>query len=74
MVLKSGDIQHQDTDCEAHDCRVTVYETAFGKMITGDDAPVWRDLFDWFQIYTGWEYVVSEDEDDDNSDEKKKEG
>ncbi|XP_062714250.1 uncharacterized protein LOC109412129 [Aedes albopictus] len=63
MVLKNGHFQHQDTDCEAHDCRVTVYETAFGKMIAGDDAPVLRDLFN---------YVTSEDEDDDNSDEKKK--
>ncbi|KXJ68253.1 hypothetical protein RP20_CCG004770 [Aedes albopictus] len=62
MVLKNGHFQHQDTDCEAHDCRVTVYETAFGKMIAGDDAPVLRDLFN---------YVISEDE-DDNSDEKKK--
>ncbi|XP_062711277.1 ATP-dependent helicase brm [Aedes albopictus] len=75
MVLESGDIQHLDTDCEAHDCRVTVVETASGKTIAGDDAPFLRDLYNWLQIHPGWEYVISEDEDDDDdedSDEKKK--
>ncbi|XP_053683433.1 ATP-dependent helicase brm [Sabethes cyaneus] len=75
MVLESGDIQMLDTDCEAHDCRVTVMETATGKMFTGDDAPYLRDLYGWLQVHPGWEYVISDgedDEDEDDSDERKK--
>ncbi|XP_055591612.1 ATP-dependent helicase brm [Uranotaenia lowii] len=70
MVLESGDIQNLDTDCEAHDCRVTVMETATGKTISGDDAPYLRDLYGWLQIHPGWEYVISDAEDDDDEDEE----
>ncbi|XP_049295010.1 ATP-dependent helicase brm [Anopheles funestus] len=68
-ILESGDIEHLDEHCEASDCRVTVMETATGKMISGDDAPFLRDLHSWLQLHPGWEYVISDGDADDDEEE-----
>lgn len=75
-ILKSGDFLMLDENCEAIDCRVTVTEPATGKVLSGDDAPLMRNLYKWLQLNPGWEYVISDgedsDDDDKNDDEKKR--
>lgn len=72
-ILKSGDIIMLDENCEAIDCRVTVIETASGKTLTGDEAPLLRNLYKWLQLNPGWEYVVSDSEESDNEDKNDEE-
>lgn len=72
-ILKSGDFNMLDENCEAIDCRVRVMETASGKVLFGDDAPLMRNLARWLQQHPGWEYIVSEDEDSDNDDKNEEE-
>ena len=77
-ILKSGDFLMLDENCEAIDCRVTVTEPATGKVLSGDEAPLMRNLYKWLQLHPGWEYVISDEEDSDdddkNNDEKRNEG
>lgn len=72
-ILKSGDILMLDESCEAIDCRVRVMESASGKILSGDDAPMMRNLYKWLQMHPGWEYIVSDNEDSDNDDETNEE-
>lgn len=69
-ILKSGEILMLDENCEAIDCRITVMESASGKMLSGEDAPLLRNLYKWLQLHPGWEYVVSDGEDSDDEDGK----
>ncbi|XP_065904965.1 transcription activator BRG1-like isoform X2 [Dysidea avara] len=46
-------------DMEAH---VTVIETSTGKKLTGEDAPIRKDLEKWLSEHPGYEEVNSEDE------------
>ena len=74
-ILKSGDFLMLDENCEAIDCRVRVMESATGKILSGDDAPMMRNLYKWLQMHPGWEYVISDgdnsDDDDKDDDENK---
>jgi len=70
-ILKSGEILMLDENNEAIDCKVTVKETATGKIISGDDAPSLRHLYKWLQLNPGWEYVVSDSEESDDDDDGK---
>jgi SWI/SNF-related matrix-associated actin-dependent regulator of chromatin subfamily A member 2/4 len=67
-ILKSGDFLMLDESCESIDCRVRVMESASGKMLSGENAPMMRHLYKWLQLHPGWEYVVSDDEGSDNED------
>lgn len=74
-ILKSGDILMLDENCDAIDCRVRVMETVSGKVLSGEDAPMLRNLYKWLQLHPGWEYVVSDNEDSDDeskNDEERK--
>lgn len=78
-ILKSGEFMMLDENCEAIDMRVTVIETASGKTLTGDEAPLLRNLYKWLQLHPGWEYVVSDgeesdDDDKDGAEKKRREG
>lgn len=77
-ILKSGDILMLDENCDAIDCRVRVMETVSGKVLSGENAPMLRNLYKWLQLHPGWEYVVSDNEDSDDEDKdearKKREG
>ncbi|ESO94903.1 hypothetical protein LOTGIDRAFT_207958 [Lottia gigantea] len=51
--------------------RVTVVHTATGNILSGDDAPLARDLDEWMERNPGYE--VQDDEDDDEEEEESEE-
>uniref|UniRef100_A0A336MSI2 CSON006075 protein n=1 Tax=Culicoides sonorensis TaxID=179676 RepID=A0A336MSI2_CULSO len=72
QILESGDFDNIEDDCEALDSHITVVETATGKKLTGDDAPLLRNLQQWLKYHPGWEFVISDNEDSDNEDEDRR--
>lgn len=48
------------------DRKVTVFETATGKKLKGENAPTYRELPEWLKAHPGWEMVDSDDEDEDD--------
>ncbi|CAO1341380.1 unnamed protein product [Diamesa tonsa] len=67
-LLRTGEFMVLDESCEAFDCRVRVMETATGKTISGEEAPLLRHLFKWLQMHPGWEFVLSDGDDSDEDD------
>nr|CAD7200421.1 unnamed protein product [Timema douglasi] len=60
-----------DESSQMSDVRVTVIETATGKVLCGDEAPLASQLQTWLDMHTGWEAAPREDdgEDDDDDDD-----
>lgn len=56
-----------DDGSQGSDKPITVIETATGKVLTGDEAPMLSQLHQWLELHPGWEVVESDDEysDDD---------
>lgn len=61
-VNADGTIIEEDDNSQGSDCRVTVVEVATGKVLTGEDAPMYRELQDWLAAHPGWEAIESDDE------------
>lgn len=54
------------------DARVGVIDTATGRTLTGDEAPLMSQLSAFLEAHPGWEPIESEsedDEEDENGDE-----
>lgn len=51
------------------DTRVSVIETATGRTLTGDEAPLLSQLPAFLEAHPGWEPIESESEEDDDDDE-----
>lgn len=52
------------------DARIGVIETATGRTLTGDEAPLMSQLSAFLEAHPGWEPVESDSEDDDDDDEE----
>lgn len=52
------------------DTRVGVIETATGRTLTGDEAPLMSQLSAFLEAHPGWEPIESDSEDDDDEDEE----
>lgn len=72
QILESGDFDNIEDDCEALDSHITVVETATGKTLSGDDAPLLRNLQQWLKYHPGWEFVISDNEDSDNEEDERR--
>ncbi|ODN00177.1 ATP-dependent helicase brm [Orchesella cincta] len=59
-----------ETSQQAGDMRVTVIETATGKTLSGEEAPMSSDLQTWLDSHPGWEPAPREDDDDDDEDDE----
>jgi len=61
---------HDDTSQQSIDGRVTVIETASGKILAGEEAPTASQLQSWLEAHPGWEPAPREDDgsDDEGSD------
>lgn len=51
------------------DTRVGVIETATGRTLTGDEAPLMSQLSAFLEAHPGWEPIESDSEDDDDDDD-----
>lgn len=51
------------------DARVGVIDTATGRTLTGDEAPLMSQLSAFLEAHPGWEPIESESEDDEEDDE-----
>lgn len=68
----------QDGECgeegaNGEDTRVAVIETATGRTLTGDDAPLMSQLTAFLETHPGWEPVDSDSEEDDEDEEDENE-
>lgn len=52
------------------DARVGVIDTATGRTLTGDEAPLMSQLSAFLEAHPGWEPIESESEDDDDDDDE----
>lgn len=46
-----------DESSQSSDLHVTVMETATGKTLSGDDAPLASEVDSWLDAHPGWELV-----------------
>ncbi|KMQ96039.1 atp-dependent helicase brm [Lasius niger] len=51
------------------DARIGVIDTATGRTLTGDEAPLMSQLSAFLEAHPGWEPIESESEDDDDDDD-----
>ncbi|OAD55062.1 ATP-dependent helicase brm [Eufriesea mexicana] len=56
------------------DTRVGVIETATGRTLTGEEAPLMSQLSAFLESHPGWEPIESESEDDDDDDDEENDG
>jgi len=52
------------------DTRIGVIETATGRTLTGDEAPLMSQLSAFLEAHPGWEPIESESEEDDDDEEE----
>lgn len=52
------------------DTRVGVIETATGRTLTGDEAPLMSQLSAFLEAHPGWEPIESESEDEEEEEEE----
>lgn len=57
-----------DDGSQGSDKPITVIETSTGKVLSGDDAPMLRELQQWLEMHPGWEVAESEEDSDDDLD------
>lgn len=57
-----------DDGSQGSDKPVTVIETATGKVLSGDDAPMLSQLQQWLEMHPGWEVAESDSDSDDDQD------
>ncbi|KAK7868746.1 hypothetical protein R5R35_002544 [Gryllus longicercus] len=58
-----------DESSQMSDVRTTVMETATGKILSGEDAPMASQLQSWLEVHPGWEPTMHEDEEEDDEDD-----
>lgn len=56
------------------DTRVGVIETATGRTLTGEEAPLMSQLSTFLESHPGWEPIESESEEDEDEEEEENEG
>lgn len=61
-------MEYDDDDSQGSDKPITVIETATGKKLSGEDAPILSQLNQWLDAHPGWEIAETDDEDDDDDD------
>ncbi|XP_076289718.1 ATP-dependent helicase brm isoform X2 [Lasioglossum baleicum] len=66
-ILQDGEGGEDGSNNE--DSRVGVMETATGRTLTGEDAPLMTQLQAFLESHPGWEPIDSESEDDDDDDD-----
>ena len=59
-----------DDNSQMSDMPVTVLETATGRLLKGDEAPLMSQISSWLESHPGWE-VIDETDDSDESDEER---
>ncbi|PNF17190.1 ATP-dependent helicase brm [Cryptotermes secundus] len=59
-----------DESSQMSDVRVTVMETATGKILCGDEAPLASQFQAWLEMHPGWEAAPREDDEDDDDDDE----
>lgn len=64
--MSAEGIEIDDDGSQGSDKPVTVIETATGKVLSGDDAPMLSQLQQWLEVHPGWE--VAESDSDSDSD------
>lgn len=62
-------VEIDDEGSQGSDKPVTVIETATGKTLKGEEAPMLSQLQHWLELHPGWE-VVEESDDDEDDDEQ----
>ncbi|KAL1138772.1 hypothetical protein AAG570_008834 [Ranatra chinensis] len=60
----------EDESSQMSDLHVVVVETATGKQLRGDDAPLASQLGPWLEAHPGWEAIDESDDDEDDSEEE----
>ncbi|XP_049821381.1 ATP-dependent helicase brm-like isoform X2 [Aethina tumida] len=70
--LRIEGVEIDDDGSQGSDRAVTVMETATGKKLAGEDAPLLSQLHEWLAQNPGWE-VAESDEDSDDEETKGKE-
>ncbi|XP_039289361.1 ATP-dependent helicase brm isoform X2 [Nilaparvata lugens] len=68
LNLTTDDGGVDDENSQMSEIHVTVVEKATGNQLSGDDAPLLRDLSAWLEAHPGWE-AVEESSDEENSDQ-----
>ncbi|KAF6205797.1 hypothetical protein GE061_019971 [Apolygus lucorum] len=63
-----------DESSQMSDLHVTVVETATGRTLQGDDAPLASQLGAWLEAHPGWEPADDSDDEDDEDDSDDEEG
>ncbi len=58
-----------DENSQSSDVHVTVVETATGKQLKGEEAPLASQLNAWLESNPGWEEVVEDSDDEDDLDD-----
>lgn len=69
--LGAEGLEMDEDGSQGSDRPVTVMETATGKKLSGEEAPMLSQLQDWLQQNPGWEIVDTDDEDSDDDDDNK---
>jgi len=59
-----------DDGSQGSDKNVPVIETATGKILTGEDAPLLSQLQQWLEAHPGWDVYDSDDDDEDDDEGK----
>ncbi|XP_055387914.1 ATP-dependent helicase brm isoform X2 [Condylostylus longicornis] len=68
-LLNSGEFIQLDDGNPAADMRVTVLDPNTGNKLSGDDAPLLKDLHKWLEAHPGWEWCDSESDCDEDDEE-----
>lgn len=62
-----------DDSSQSSDLHVTVMETATGKTLSGDEAPLASEVDAWLDAHPGWEQVDDDSDEDDEENENEEE-
>uniref|UniRef100_A0A1A9ZBP8 ATP-dependent helicase brm n=1 Tax=Glossina pallidipes TaxID=7398 RepID=A0A1A9ZBP8_GLOPL len=72
-LLVSGDYLNIDDSCMAADLHVAVVEQATGNKLSGEEAPLLKNLHRWLEQNPGWDWIEDDDEQNDSEHDPKKE-
>lgn len=63
-LLMSGEYMNIDESCIAADMRVTVIEQSTGARLSGEDAPMLKNLHNWLERHPGWDWTEADSDDE----------
>lgn len=67
--MAADGLDMDDEGSQGSDKPVTVMESATGKVVSGEEAPLLSQLQAWLECHPGWEVVDSDNEDDDDDED-----